>query len=163
MISVPLDYLLGNRQAHMKNSVKNSVPTRDRRGRLSGGNPGNKGGRKGRSGRPPAEFRAWALTMRDTVVQGAVEEILKNPGHKDRFRAIEFIAKHASEAETTLTDDEVLALAEQQAYIVVRHLPEPERRARYLADVRDLLETDHEIEVVPQSLLHGKKDAAPHT
>ncbi len=115
MTSVLLDYVLGNRHAHMKNSVKNSVPTRDRRGRLSGGNPGNRGGKKGRSGRPPNEFRAWALTMRDTVVQGAVEEILQNPNHRDRFRAIEFIAKHASEAETTLTHDQVSELVDQAA------------------------------------------------
>lgn len=112
--------------------MKYSAPQRDAKGRLRGGNPGNTGGKKGRSGRPCAEFREWALSLRDTTVRQVIEQILRDSRHRDRFKAIEFVARWAADGERVVTVSQLHGVAREFIGIVQRHVTEAERlRAIY--------------------------------
>lgn len=53
--------------AAAQNSDENTAgPKRDKRGRVSGGNPGNTGGKKGRSGRKPGPFKDLVARLRQS-------------------------------------------------------------------------------------------------
>ena len=78
------------------------------------------------------------MALRDKRVRKVVEEILKDQKHRDRFRAIEFVAKYAGEAETILTGEQVMELARQLGEVVVRHVPELERREAIQAELQAL-------------------------
>lgn len=119
----------------MKNTAPKAIPQRDSRGRFTDGNPGNTGGKKGRSGRRPADFRGWVLAARDKHVRKVVEEILRDPTHRDRFRAVEFVTRCAGEVEKTLTGDEIAECARMLVKAFYKHVPEPERVAAIQAEL----------------------------
>jgi len=75
----------------VENSVQNSGPQRDERGRLRGGNPGNKGG-----GRPPAEIRQRCADGFYRHI-GKAEAILnaKDASNADKIRALDVLGKYA--------------------------------------------------------------------
>ncbi len=76
--------------------------------------------------------------MRDTQVRRVVEDILADATHRDLFRAVEFVAKFASEAEAVLTAEQAEELASQLIEIVLRHVTDLETLTAIRTDLNDL-------------------------
>ena len=70
-----------------------------------------------------------------------MEGILRNPRHRDRFRAVEFVAKHAEQAEGNLSAVQATELARRLAEIVVRFVPDPDQRRAIVAEFEAVLGT----------------------
>lgn len=97
-----------------KNTVQNTGPQRDARGRVFGGNPGNSGGKKGRSGRKPAAWKeacevalqeAEAIPVLKKIIVGEYAEVVgttkdgrpiyESIKPSDRIGAVKFLAGYA--------------------------------------------------------------------
>lgn len=76
-------------------SDKPKGPTRDARGRVSGGNPGNSGGKKGRSGRKPGPFKAMLAEIRDSAeFADALERAALDPNGRNFGAAVKVITDY---------------------------------------------------------------------
>lgn len=90
--------ILERRRGAKKNSVKNSGPQRDERGRLHGGNPGNRGGQKGRSGRRPEEFKRWCGNqLHDQGKRQAIMRVLRDANHPHFAKMWVWIASYGAD------------------------------------------------------------------